>query len=556
MNELKKLSVTELVDKLTTSMTDLVDMQGKPQLQQLANELHTHQIELEMQNRELREAQAVLEDARDRYADLYDFAPVSYVTFDEKGVIRDINLTGARMLGQMRMQIIGKPFSKWTRKDDLGLFFKHLRTVIQSDEKAYDEINIVTEFGQVLAVRVESIRSKDIINNTYMCRSAILDITENNRIRNEITLRERQLRLITDALPLLIAYIGVSEQHQFVNKAYASWFGSSPESMLGKKVCEIWGHKNYQGISSNIKTSFLGGQVNFDMEMRLQNDGKTYITITLIPDLDAHNHVCGVILLAGDITDRVLVEENDRKRLLDMAHTSRLGAMGEMASELAHELNQPLAAVSIQSDACRRMIVSGKANQDTILTALDNISQQATRAGDVIRRIREFTSKKGLRMIKTSINILVEEAMHLLAVEFRSHRVKLELNLKNELPPVLADKVLVEQVIFNLARNALEAMDVINESERLLKVVTLVNGSGEIEVGIEDSGPGLPVDKVNVIFEPFYSSKEDGMGMGLAISHSIIHAHSGRLWAMENPSGGTIFRFTLPIATEDNDYAE
>lgn len=556
MNELKNLSVTELVDKLTSSMTDLVDMQGKPYLQQLANELHTHQIELEMQNRELREAQIILEDARDRYADLYDFSPVSYITFDEKGVVRDINLTGSRMLGHMRMMIIGKPFSKWVRKEDIGLFYNHLKIVMQSDERAYGEINIITEFGQLLAVRMESIRSENITNNSYMCRSVILDITENNRIRNEITLRERQLRLITDALPLLVAYIGNNEQHQFVNKAYANWFGGSPENMLGKTICNVWGGEIYQAMSGNINTSFLGGQVTFDMDVLRDNVEKKYMTTTLIPDIDSHDQICGVILLAGDITDRVLVEERDRKKLLDLAHTSRLGAMGEMASELAHELNQPLAAVSIQSDACRRMIVSGKASQDTILNALDNISKQANRAGDVIRRIREFTSKKTLRIIETSINMLVNEAMHLLAVEFRSHRVKLELNLQNDLPSVLADKVLIEQVVFNIARNALEAMDVVNEQDRWLKVTTSVNSSGEIEVDIEDSGHGLPADKFNVIFEPFYSSKENGMGMGLAISHSIIHAHNGRLWAAGIPHGGTIFSFTLPVATEDNDNAE
>lgn len=554
MHSLRRLSETELADQLTASLAGLADSKEKSELQQLTHDLQTHQIELEMQNRELHEAQQQLEEARDRYADLYDFAPVSYITFGEKGIIKDINLSGAAMLGRVKGGVINQPFARWIANGDVSIFFNHLRTALQSDIKVTDEIKIRVADEQLLDVRIESVRSRDLISNTFVCRSIILDITENNRIKNEILLQARQLRLITDALPVLIGYIDKNEQHLFANRAYTDWFGVLPEEILGKRINEVWGEENYRSVNEYIKSSLSGKQVIFDMELPLDDNEKKYVNTTLIPDCDSNNQVHGVIAVVGDITDRLAVEVIDRKHLLEAAHFSRLGTMGEMVSEIAHELNQPLAAISIYSDACRRMILSGKGGQDKITESLTIIGKQAVRAGTVIRSIREFVGKKGIKLISISINELVEEALKLLAVEIRSHRVKLDLDLADGLPLALADKILIEQVVLNLSRNALEAMEDIHGSQRLLKIQTSAKTLNEVEVSIEDSGPGLSEEQINKIFEAFHTTKAVGMGMGLTISQSIIDAHNGRLWAGANDLGGTTFSFTLPLATKENDY--
>jgi len=201
------------------------------------------------------------------------------------------------------------------------------------------------------------------------------------------------------------------------------------------------------------------------------------------------------------------------------------------------------------------MILSGKADQEQIIQSLADIGVQAERAGDVIRRIREFASKKDLQKIKIDLNELVQDALGLLEVEIRSHNVILKLALGENMTCVFVDKILIEQVVFNLIRNALEAMDEIKEPLRELQIQTSVGKLNEVEINIDDSGPGMPVDQLKKIFDAFHTTKIEGMGMGLAISHSIIAAHHGRLWAVPNNHGGTTFSFTLPLIVKEDGYA-
>lgn len=552
LSDVEKLSKDQLLKEIRSLQSKSHALQSEnDRTDMILHELQVHQIELEMQNRALREAQQQLEETRDSYADLYDFAPVNYLSFDEKGYIRNINLTGASLLGKVRANIIDRPFIKWLRKDSIEIFRKHLKATLKSDMKNSDELQILNDAGEVLEVRIESIRNQHTITGDLECRSVVIDMTESNRIKNKLFLQARQLKLITDALPVLIAYIDIDEQHLFANRIYADTFGFFADEILGKKPIEIWGEQIYTSVNKFIRFALAGQQINFDMELPLDTNEKKYFHATLIPDIDNVGNVYGVIVLIGDITDRLAIEALDRKRLLEIAHISRLSTMGEMASEIAHELNQPLAAITIYSDACRRILMSGKDNKEKIIQSLSDISTQAERAGDVIRRIREFTSKKLLDRTKLDFNELVQSALQLLAVEIRSHNVKLALKLANDLPAISVDKILIEQVIFNLARNALEAMDDVEPSLRKLRVQTLLTRSNEIEVSIHDSGPGLKKDSGSYVFEAFYTTKDNGMGMGLAISQSIIESHHGRLWYTQNNHGGTTFCFTLPLLTDE-----
>lgn len=546
MSTLKELSKKDLNERLSVSLADLKNSEKKTELQRLAHDLQTHQIELEMQNRELCEAQQKLEEARDKYADLYDFAPISYITFDEKGVVRNINLTGAAMLGQVRARIIGQPFMKWIAKEDLTLFYHHVRVTLQSDLQRTNELKVRGEQGKTFDVRIDSLRHRDISNSTYVCRSTMLDITETNRIKTEVFLQARQLKLITDALPVLIAYINTNKQHLFANKAYADWFGYSPTEIIGKHASEVWGETDYKSIYQHFTHSLAGMPVNFDLEVPVEGKDRKFINAIFIPDYGSGGQVYGVIALIGDITDRLVIEAIDRKRLLDVAHFSRLCAMGEMTSEIAHELNQPLAAISIYSDACRRMLISGTAEQDKIIRTLVDIGEQAERAGKVIRRIREFVGRKEINKIDIAINELINDALHLLAVEIRSHKVKLNLDLDDDLPMIFADKILIEQVIINLVRNALDTMNEIKEPKRILTISTSPGRLNEIKVSVIDSGPGMSVESANRLFQPFHTTKAHGMGLGLTISRSIIEAHHGRLWGDASGPAGVVFSFTLP----------
>lgn len=222
--------------------------------------------------------------------------------------------------------------------------------------------------------------------------------------------------------------------------------------------------------------------------------------------------------------------------------------MGEMASALAHELNQPLSAISNYMKGSRRLLAaSADPNASKIEGALDRAAEQALRAGDIIRRLRNFVAREESEKRVESLSKLIEEAGALGLTGAREQGVKLRFNLDSSLDLVLADRVQIQQVLVNLFRNALEAMA--SSSRRELIATNVRAADDMIEVAISDTGQGFGNDVQPNLFQPFFTTKETGMGVGLSISRTIIETHGGRMWAENNEAGGATFRFTLPAAS-------
>ena len=218
-----------------------------------------------------------------------------------------------------------------------------------------------------------------------------------------------------------------------------------------------------------------------------------------------------------------------------------------MASEIAHELNQPLAAIANYGNACLHMLQTQHWNHDDVVNALDAIVYQAQRAGSVIRGLRSFVRKDEGHRSTADINALVSTVIDLVQFEARSNDVQIRLNMVHNLPRVLVNKVLIEQVIMNLARNAIEAMAMVRDHRpRELTVHTLAEPDGSVKVVVDDTGQGLVPHTEETVFQPFFSTKPKGMGMGLSICRSIIEAHDGRLWAESREPRGSRFQFCLP----------
>jgi two-component system sensor kinase FixL len=224
--------------------------------------------------------------------------------------------------------------------------------------------------------------------------------------------------------------------------------------------------------------------------------------------------------------------------------------MGEMASALAHEINQPLAAISNYMKGSRRLLAGSRdPNTQKIENALDRASEQALRAGQIIRRLRDFVARGESEKRVETLSKLIEEASALGLAGAREQNVQLRFSLDPEADLVLADRVQIQQVLVNLFRNALEAMA---QSQRRELVVTSTRIADDmIEVAVSDTGSGFQDGVIPNLFQTFFTTKETGMGVGLSISRSIIEAHGGRLWAESNASGGATFRFTLPAADEN-----
>lgn len=247
-----------------------------------------------------------------------------------------------------------------------------------------------------------------------------------------------------------------------------------------------------------------------------------------------------------DITDRRRAEDEARQMQDRIAHFGRLSTMGEMAAGIAHEVNQPLTAIATYAQACQRLIANGAVAEDDVGVALEQISAQALRAGEVIRRLRSFVKNREVRREVLDPNRLLEDVRTLAQTDVRHHGVRLRLETVAQLPSVQADAVQIQQVILNLVRNSIDAMQAIAEAQREIVLRTRLDADGDIEFMVADRGAGLDESKIEEFFNPFFTTKPGGTGLGLSISRSIVRAHGGKLWCNANPGGGARFFFTLP----------
>ena len=255
--------------------------------------------------------------------------------------------------------------------------------------------------------------------------------------------------------------------------------------------------------------------------------------------------VTGLAIFSSDITERKRAEEAARQRHAELTHVLRLSTMGEMAAGLAHEINQPLAAIVNYAQGCGRRLRADAHSVPAVLPVIDSIASEALRAGEIIRRLRHMVRKDVGRQEWMDVNALIAEAARLIEPEARQHSVEVDLYLAPALPRVMGDGIQIEQVVLNLLRNAIEAMCE-TSARRALQVVTRSLAEDAVEVAVRDTGPGMPADVALHVFDPFFSTKPNGLGMGLSISRSIVESHNGRVWATPNPDGGTTFRVQLP----------
>jgi len=238
-----------------------------------------------------------------------------------------------------------------------------------------------------------------------------------------------------------------------------------------------------------------------------------------------------------------------------LAHVARLSTLGEMATGIAHEINQPLAAVATYAQACSRMIRARTADDVELLETLDRISREALRAGAIINKLKDLVRRRESGQVACEINNLVRDVAGLASVDARHKGLDLRLALDDGLPTVVADPVQIQQVILNLIRNGIESMEGC-ASDCILLVRTAMDGDQAVVCSVIDNGVGVDEEQEAGLFTPFYTTKESGMGMGLSISRTIVHAHGGKVWYSRNPDRGMTFHFSLPAQEIGDDSGE
>jgi C4-dicarboxylate-specific signal transduction histidine kinase len=250
--------------------------------------------------------------------------------------------------------------------------------------------------------------------------------------------------------------------------------------------------------------------------------------------------------LLDEISERKRAEDAYYEAQTELARVTRISALGTLAASISHEVNQPLAAVVTNADACMMWLSSDPPNLDEARLAVDCIAQQGTRASDVVRRIRAMFTKGGSERSRVRINDLILEVSALMEADAIRSRVTLRTELVDDLPDVLADRVQLQQVLVNLIQNGVEAMSTVDNRPRHIIIRSEMQAADEVLVAVRDCGPGIAPKDQKRIFDTFFTTKPQGMGMGLSISHSIIEAHGGLLWAGSNSDSGATLQFTLP----------
>jgi len=367
---------------------------------------------------------------------------------------------------------------------------------------------------------------------------------------------EQRFRALLESAPDAMIIVDQRGTITLLNSRAEAMFGYDRRELLGREVELL--------VPERLREVHRGHRERFFQDPGLRpmftaaalygrhRDGREFPIEVTVSAMASEEGMVAVAAVR-DVTERKKAEEELEEHRARLAHLGRLHTMGEMVAGIAHEINQPLYAISSYASAVIRALESDDPDgQAKVLDWTRKISDQVSRAGQIIRRLRDFARAAPAQPATLNVNDMVRESVALVEVDARPLRADIRLDLADQVPPIYADRVQIQQVLVNLLRNALEAMREVPVDQRQALVRTCP-AEGGVQVSVEDRGCGLPPEGPDRLFDAFVSTKSDGMGMGLAISRSIVEIHGGHMWATDNPEGGAIFHFVLPAADGRHD---
>ena len=369
---------------------------------------------------------------------------------------------------------------------------------------------------------------------------SVMDITERRRA-------QQLTRHIFETAPDAIAVIGRDYRYQRVNPVYERTLQMPAERIIGLKVSDIFGRRVFeQVLKPRLDRCLAGEQVAFGDWFMLRGARRYYSVIYAPLQLDSEE-VDAALAMTRDLTGHMLASEALRDAEAALARVNRVTTLGVLAASIAHEVNQPLGAMITSAAACTRWLAAQPPQMEKAHSALQRIAADGRRAGQVVDRIRALVNRQPPRRDRVDLNEAIAEVIALTGDEMRRKAITLQTALAADVPPIEGDRVQIQQVVLNLLVNASDAMSGAGSPVRELVVGSARDGGGGVIVEVRDTGPGVDPGDADRLFEAFYTTKEDGIGMGLSISRSIIEAHGGRLEVTPNVPQGAVFRFSLPV---------
>ena len=490
-----------------------------------------------------------------RFRTFVDHATDAFFLLDEQLNVVDVNRQACETLGWSREELIGMH----PREFDVGLDEASIARLAQragAGETITFESRHRRKDGTTFPVEIRSHKFEQGGRQFYLATAR--DITE--RKRAEEVLRTTELRFRTVVDFAADAFMVHAEDGKVidVNRQACESLGYTREELIGMmpadfdaglaQAARISEHAHLDALRRVVERVGAGETVTVDTHHR-RKDGTVFPVEVRVRQVREGDRWIG-ISLSRDITERKRAEEELRASRTELAHVSRLTTLGELTTSIAHEVSQPLGAMVASAGACARWLAAEPPAMAEARSALDNIVADGKRAREVIARIRALTKRQLPRMDLLDLNRKIREVLAFTEHDLRSQDIVLRTQLDRTLPGVMGDPVQLQQVLLNLILNAIEAMSGVYDRPRELTIVSRADGSNAVVVEVRDSGVGLDPDRAERVFEAFYTTKTEGIGIGLSISRSIVEAHGGRLWATPNEPHGAVFRFSLPVAED------
>lgn len=476
------------------------------------------------------------------------------ILIDSRGAITRFNRAAERVFGYRAEDVLGRNVKMLMPEPFRGEHDGYLERYHSTGER-----RIIGMGRSVIACRRDGstfpidLAVGEFVTDTERGYVGILrDISERQKHESELRNRAEQLRLLLEHAPTPVIVTSPSGHIQNANAACLTLLGYDPATLARLRLSDLIEDADKIQVLGDFEEAREGPDTR-QREVRVLHQRGHAIPVLLYVGCGRDQDGRPMLFIA-ELIDRTALQQatHEADRLRErLAHSARLGMLGEMVSGIAHEVNQPLAAITNYASACRRMLTAGLATPGELVETLEKISKQAERAGQVIRGLRSMVRRREAERSPLDLNQLVQEIVDLAELDLRATPQRLQLDLQPDLPPFLGDGVQIQQVVINLIRNGAEAMRESGQGEDV-QVSTRLAADGMLEISVRDQGPGLDQQVEARLFDPFVTTKSQGMGLGLSICKSIVVAHAGELKYQRVPDGGAEFTVRLPILTGES----
>jgi two-component system sensor kinase FixL len=515
-------------------------------VQERTADLSRSNEQLQAQVAERKRAEEVLQkqalELRDQ-TQLLELAHDAILVRDLSSAIMFWNRGAERMYGWTREEALGE-ITHTLLQTEFPRSFEEVEAKVRGEAYWEGELVHTTRNGSRIVVASRQVLDRDQQGNPIAILEINNDITERKRAEEALREKAGLLDLTHDT----VFVRDMSDRISYWNRGAEELYGWKQEEAIGQVSHQLM-RTNFPAPLKAINEELLGtGRWEGDLVHTRRDGAQIRVASRWSLQRDEQGRPAAILETNNDITERKQAEEALQKAQGELARVTRVTTLGELTASIAHEVNQPLAAIVTNSNTCLRWLASQPPNLDKTRQAIGRIIKDGNRASEVISRIRALVKNAPPRKDWVDVNEIIVEVIGLARSEVDRNRIFLKSHLSSDLPLVLGDRVQLQQVILNLIINGVEAMGRIKEGPRELVVSAGKDEANGLLVAVRDTGVGLDSTNLNQLFDAFFTTKPEGMGMGLAISRSIIEAHGGRLWATANSPQGAIFQFTLPTS--------